>query len=308
MYPGVDLRVLQYVIAVADELHFTRAAEKLHVTQPSLSRQVRDLESSLGTKLFERNKQFVRVTAAGAAFVREAKEALLHAERAINLAKAASQPASFALGYSPHVSRSFIASARQVFSTRFSDIRVSLTDAFADEQLSMIRSGMLDAGLVMLPLNAESLAVQSLLLEPLLVALPEKHRLSRGNTIRLRDLKPLPMIVVAKKLFPQLHARIEQAFVRESFQPAIGQEVLTPAEAIAMIADGVGFTFAHDDQYRSPGVVFKRIDGEPLSLESGIVYRPEAASPIVHALIAVLQHRYPVAGENGNQARAGQVA
>lgn len=81
MLAGVEPRVLEYVVAVAEELHFTRAAEKLHVSQPSLSRQIRDLESSLGTKLFERTKQFVRVTPAGVLFVREAREALLHIEK-----------------------------------------------------------------------------------------------------------------------------------------------------------------------------------------------------------------------------------
>lgn len=205
MLPGVEPRVLEYVVAVAEELHFTRAAEKLHVSQPSLSRQIRDLESSLGTRLFERTKQFVRLTAAGVAFVREAREALLHIERAINLAKAATQPESFSLGYSPYVSRRLVTSVRDLFTEKFNRVHLALAPVHGDEQIELIRKGTLDGGLTPLPVAAEAIAVQSLGLEPLVVVLPESHRLGRMKTLRLRDLKNMPMVAVIQKLCPQLH-------------------------------------------------------------------------------------------------------
>lgn len=295
MYPGVDLRVLQYIIAVADELHFTRAAEKLHVAQPSLSRQVRDLESSLGIKLFERTKQFVRVTAAGVSFVREAKEALLHIERAVNLAKAMDQPDNFSLGYSPYVSRRLVDSVRSLFDEKFSRVHLVLAPTHSDEQVDLVRKGMLDGGLTALPILAESLAVQSLAKEPLVAVLPENHRLARERTIRLHDLKHLPMVVVTRKLCPQFHERIHEAFVREGFQPIISEEVMTPVEAIAMVAIRNVFSFVHecDVGFRCPGVAFRPIERQILTLECGIVYRPDGASPIIHALIAAFQPLSP---------------
>lgn len=291
MLAGVEPRVLEYVVAVAEELHFTRAAEKLHVSQPSLSRQIRDLESSLGTKLFERTKQFVRVTPAGVLFVREAREALLHIERAINLAKAATQPESFSLGYSPYVSRRLVTSVRTLFADKFSRVQLLLAPAHGDEQVDLIRKGRLDGGLTPLPVAAEALAVQSLGLEPLMVVLPERHQLCRSKVLRLRDLKSLPMVAVIRKLCPQLHGRIHDAFVREGFQPVISDEVMTPADAIAMVATQDGFAFVHecDVEFRCPGVVFRSIERQPLALESGIVYRPDGASPLIHALIAAFQ-------------------
>ncbi|MGH9444764.1 MAG: LysR substrate-binding domain-containing protein [Terriglobia bacterium] len=115
--------------------------------------------------------------------------------------------------------------------------------------------------------------------------------------MRLRELVRLPMIAVSKRLCPQLHDRITQAFARENARPEIGQEVVTPAEAISMIVGGRGFAFVRerDQQFRCPGVAFKRIGGQPLHLESGIVYRPAGGSPIVHALIAAL-HGYKDSG------------
>ena len=214
MLPGVEPRVLEFVVAVAEELHFTHAAEKLHVSQPSLSRQVRDLESVLGTKLFERTKQFVRLTPAGVSFVREAKEALLHIERAINLAKAASQPESFSLGYSPYVSRRLVASVRSLFAEKLARVHLVLAPAHGEEQVEMIRKGLLDGGLTTLPVLAESLAVQSLALEPLVAVLPENHHLGHAKTVRLHSFKHMTMVVVTRKLCPQFHERIHEAFVR----------------------------------------------------------------------------------------------
>src|SRR6266481_4480929 len=103
MYPGIELRLLRYVVAVAEELHFSRAAAKLHVAQPSLSKQIRDLEDELGIKLFERNKRKVQLTPAGSAFVVEAREALLHSQRAVHAAKASDRSNRFVLGHSPNV-------------------------------------------------------------------------------------------------------------------------------------------------------------------------------------------------------------
>ncbi|HXU19102.1 MAG TPA: LysR substrate-binding domain-containing protein [Verrucomicrobiae bacterium] len=310
MFPGVDHRLLRYVVAVSEELHFRRAAEKLHVAQPPLSRQIRDLENQLGVRLLDRTNQVVRLTEAGAVFVREAKQALLHGERAVNLAKAITQPSVFSLGYSPYVSHEFVASIRALFASQFKNVRLSLVSAFADEELEQLQAGAPDAGLVTLPVAASALAVQRVLMEPLWVAISQKHRLGRVRTIRLRELLHLPMIAVAKRLCPQLHDRIHQAFARENSKPQIGQEVTTAAEAISIIVGGLGFAFVRecDHQFRCPGVAFKRIAGEPLILESGIVYQPDGGSPIIHALIAALQQRKEPSTVARNSAAAGLTA
>ena len=293
MYPGVEHRLLRYVIAVAEELHFSRAADKLHVSQPSLSKQIKELEASLGIALFERTKRAVRITEAGEIFVQEARQALLHGERAVNLAQSAHRSGAFSLGYSLYVSHDFISTIRRLFASQFPKTQFSLMGAFADEQMESIRTGALDAGLFTLPISVGTLAVQRLHKESLWVVIPQRHRLARVHAVRLRELGRMPMIVLAKRLCPQLHDRIHQAFARENSMPRLGQEVMTPAEAIPMVVGGLGFALIRecDHQFRHPGVLFKRIEGQPLILESGIVYRPDGGSPIIPALIAALQQR-----------------
>src|SRR5579864_9166873 len=119
MYPGVELRLLRYVVAVAEELHFSRAAAKLHLAQPSLSKQIRELEEELGTELFERTKREVRLSDAGRIFVKEAKQALLYSHRAVHLTKASRHGSTFSLGYSPHINFEILFRARTALATHF---------------------------------------------------------------------------------------------------------------------------------------------------------------------------------------------
>lgn len=180
---------------------------------------------------------------------------------------------------------------RTLFAEKFDRVHLVLAPLHGEEQVDLVRRGELDGGLTPLPVAAETIAVQSLGLEPLMVVIRESHPLGKAKVLRLRDLKGVPMIAVTKKLCPQLHGRIHDAFAREGFQPAVSDEVMTPADAIAMIASRDGFAFVHqcDVEFRCPGVVFRAIQREPVALESGIVYRPDGASPIIHALIAAFQ-------------------
>ena len=288
MYPGVELRLLRYVVAVAEELHFSRAALKLHVTQPALSKQIRDLEDELGIKLFERTTRELHLTDAGRDFVEEAKEALLHSERAVHRAKAYRHPNRFTLGYSPDINPRLISSVRSISAQLWA---LSLRSAFTLEQLQLIRAGELDAGVMILPIADDMLTVVPVLSEPLLVALPESHTLCRKRTLRLCDLNDVPLLSIPKKLHPHFYDNVYSGCVREGFQPRIVQEVTTFVEAMAMVADGVGFAFTRECyvHVRWPGVVIKHIEGQPLSVESAIVFRKEVKSTVLPSIIAALQ-------------------
>lgn len=288
MYPGVELRLLRYVVAIAEELHFSRAAEKLHVAQPALSKQIRDLEEELQTKLFDRTTREIHLTDAGRAFVEEAKAALLHSERAVHRAKASRHPNRFTLGYSPDINPRLISSVRSISVQLWA---LSLRSAFTLEQLHLIRAGELDAGVVILPVVDDTLTVERVLSEPLVVALPESHSLCKKRTLRLRDLNDVPLISIPKKLHPRFYDNVYSICVREGFRPTIAQEVTTFAEAMAMVADGVGFAFTREcyAHVRWPGVVIKSIEGQPLMLESAIVFRKEIRSTVLPAIIAALQ-------------------
>ena len=288
MYPGVELRLLRYVVAVAEELHFSRAAEKLHVAQPSLSKQIRDLEDEIGIRLFDRTKRDVHLTQAGQAFVVEAKEALVHSQRAVHAAKATQQPDRFTLGHSPDINPRLLSSVRAIPAQLW---KLTFRSVFTMEQLQLIRAGELDAGIVILPVPDDSLTVELVLSEPLLAALPEQHALCAKKSLRLRDLNELPLIAIPRKLHPYWYDQAYSICIREGFEPKIAQEVTSFPEAMALVADGVGFAFTREcyERFRCPGVVFKKIDGQPLAVVSGIVFRKGARSSVLPSIISALQ-------------------
>lgn len=288
MYPGVELRLLRYVVAVAEELHFSRAAEKLHVAQPSLSKQIRDLEDEIGIKLFDRTKRDVQLTRAGEAFVAEAKEAVVHSQRAVHAAKAMQQPDRFTLGHSPDINPGMLSCLRSIPAQLW---KLTFRSVFTMEQLQLIRAGELDAGLVILPIPDDSLTIEPILSEPLLAALPEQHGLCIKKALRLRDLNDVPLITIPKRLHPYFYDRVYSICIREGFEPRITQEVTSFPEAMALVADGVGFAFTREcyERFRCPGVVFKKIEGQPLAIESAIVFRKGAQSLVLPSVIAALQ-------------------
>ena len=293
MFPGVELRLLRYVVAVAEELHFSRAAERLHVAQPSLSKQIRDLEEELGIRLFDRTKREVHLTQAGSAFVVEAKEALLHSQRAVHAAKSSSQSNRFVLGHSPNVNHALLSKIRAFAASQFPHVSLSLTSAFTVEQLHLIRSGEVDAGVVILPTANDGLSIEPVLREPLLAAIPANHKANQLKTLTLRDLMDLPLIFIPKRLHPQLHEHVHGICHREGYRPKIAQEITTFAEAIPMVAEGLGFTFTRecDERFKSPGVVFRNIEGQPLVLESAVAFRTARSSSFLQSMIFALKSK-----------------
>jgi DNA-binding transcriptional LysR family regulator len=294
VYPGVELRLLRYVVAVAEELHFSRAANKLNVAQPSLSKQIIELENDLEIELFERTKREVRLTDAGRAFVQEAKVALLHSQRAVHVAKASRQGARFNLGYSPHINFEILFRARSTLVADFPNVKCSVVSAFSYQQLQMIRAGELHAGLVALPLSADGVTIETIHREPLVVAMSRKSQLHSRRTIHLSTLHQEPMVAIAKSIHPGFYEYLYQVFSNQGFEPTIVQEVITMSECLRMVAEGVGYTLvplSSYEQFRTNGVVFKAIEKTPLWLEFGVAYKSEIQSAMVQRLLGCLERK-----------------
>src|ERR1700682_1882365 len=177
MYPGVELRLYRYVTVLAEELNFTRAAMRLHVAQPSLSKQICELENYLGAQLFERTKREVRLTLAGEAFAAEARQALFHAQRAVEAVRAAKgqHKGPWSVGYSPLIGLRILSKVRQHLSLAFPAADVRLVSAHTSEQANRLMQGKLQAGLVILPVPQNGLTCEGLYREGLVLALPERH-------------------------------------------------------------------------------------------------------------------------------------
>ncbi len=291
MYPGVELRLLRYVVAIAEELNFSRAAKRLNVSQPSLSKQIRTLEAELGTKLFERTKRQVRLTPAGEAFVVEARQCLLFNERAASAAKRAHCAPSFRLGYTAFVDLRRIGRIRTASPADFGGISIELVSCYAGNPVEQIQVGELEAGLVLLPLGNPQLSVEWLWTEELYAVLPARHRLAKARKLRLQDLRSIPFISIGGKLYPALDAHVMNCCAGHGLHPDRVQDVTTFAEAAAIVADGLGFTFGRcwPERLANKDIAFKRIEGIPLALETGIIYNTVARCEIVEKLVALLQ-------------------
>lgn len=277
MYPGIELRLLRYVVAVAEELHFTRAAMRLHVAQPSLSRQIRDLENELGVDLFNRSNRHVHLTHAGRKFVKEAAMALSHSERAAHVAKTSgrSENELVSIGYSPHINLRLLSIVRSISSSCQPEFKLALLSSHTQDQVRALMEGTIQAGLVTLPVRNESLVVKSLLREPLAVVVPDTHPLAAKRDLPARELNGFPVISIPREINPSFYDHLHRIFSRLGYKPNVVQEVTTEAEALYMVAEGVGMAIMKRSRIppECHGIVSRTLQEPSLAEETGIACR-----------------------------------
>jgi DNA-binding transcriptional LysR family regulator len=262
------------VVAVAEELNFSRAAERLHVSQPSLSKQIRELEEVLGSQIFLRTKRNVSLTDAGLLFVEEARKAVRHSEQAANVFRFLRSATNLHVGYSPYVNPDLIRAVRSVSATAVPELTLSLKSYFTRRQLSKLREGKIDAALVILPVIAGDLVIEPVLSESLSVALTEGHPLARNHSIAISALTDTPVISFPKKLHPEVFQKLSDVCARAGLRANVTHEVTTFPEALSLVAQGEGCTFIRKcfAPFFCPGVVLRPLKGNPLTLETGVAY------------------------------------
>jgi DNA-binding transcriptional LysR family regulator len=301
MYPAVEFRDLVYVLAVSEELHFHRAALRVHVSQPSLSKQIRDLEDVLGVRLFDRNKRQVRMTAAGRQFVKEAKKVLFHCSRAVDLAKAAAPPATngFSVGYSPQMNLRVLSAVRELALAQRPPLKLRLISAHTHDQVEHLLEGTIHAGLVTLPVRNESLMVKPLVREPLAVVFPKEHPFANRLEFELAELNGTPVVSMPRQISPSSYDHLHSAFRRLGYRPSITQEVSTQTEALHMVRDGVGIAFMKASALGSDenGIVCRSLRDLSLAEETGIAYRRDNRSEALQELVTLV--RRAAAKESG---------
>ena len=199
MYPGIELRTMRYIVAVGDELHFTRAAESVRVAQPSLSKQIRNVEQELGLELFRRTRKKVEVTEPGRAFIENAKQALLYAERAASAARAANvgQQGKLFLGVSPSVHLDLFFRLRNAFERKHGDVQLQYVSGFARDQAESIMRSDLHAGLVERPIRYRGLAILSVLRESIALAVSRDGGLASRKPVVPEELTQHPLVLVS---------------------------------------------------------------------------------------------------------------
>ncbi len=304
MYPGVELRLLRYAVAVGEELHFGRAAQRLHVSQPSLSKQILQLEDYLGFKLFIRTKRSVELTPAGRTFVAEARKALHYSERAVELARKAEQQEHecLTIGYPAFIDLHFLSAIRRM--KPVGSERPMYKSSYTAEIVAKLLNDEWHAGFVILPLVERDLAITPLLREPLALAIPKSHPLARIQKLVPADLSNAPLILPSRRFNPQFHDHILSRLTAAGVAPLLAHEVTNPHESLHLVSEGLGVAIAQLSVLESGrrDVVVRIFSDTTLVVETAIASHRGNDSPALKLLLeAVADTRDEYVEQQGQQ-------
>ncbi|MER9130765.1 LysR family transcriptional regulator [Mesorhizobium sp. M0768] len=286
-------KLMQSFMAVAEELHFGRAAARLHISQPPLTKQIQQLEQAMGVRLLERTKRKVELTAAGRVFLDEVRAVLQQTEQAVELARKADrgETGHLAVGFIDAAIYSVVPSVVQRFTKRYPEVELSLTDLRIPNQVRAVAERQLDVGFVHPPVVHNALKVESILVEPLIVALPETHRLASEAEVALADLASEALIQFPRSINPSLYDEIVGLCRSSGFSPRIVREATPKQTIIGLVSVGLGVSLlpACLQNLRRSGVVYRPIQGRTLSIDTSIIYRHEQPSPVLKAFLDIVR-------------------
>lgn len=293
---SVDLRHLRYFVAVAEELHFGRAASRLGMAQPPLSQSIRRLERDLGFLLFARTQRKVELTAAGRVFLDETRRTLMQAEEAVRLARraASDETAELSITFVSAALYRLLPAALREFRRRSPSVSVKLDERPTEGQIADLKSGAIDLGFTHPPVRgAPDLTIETIHRDALILAVPEASPLARRAAVSIGELANERFVLFPHVQGPALHGRIMQACRQSGFLPRIHQEARQMHTILSLVAAGMGVAFVPDGArtMRVDGVQFCRLDGLPddLAWELAIAWRPKAAHRSLRDFIAVVQ-------------------
>lgn len=240
----IELRHLRSFLAVAEALHFGRAAERLHVTQPPLTRRIQQLEEALGgVRLFDRSRRRIALTESGEALVSEARRLLEQLDHAVEHTRrvARGEAGRLRIGFISTADYSVLPALLETFRRRFPGVEVELLESTGDEQLRLLDEGALDAGILIPAERHARLAWMPLYREPLVAVLPRASRLARGRgALSAKALRDEPFVLFPRSLAASLYDRIIAYAQRAGFSPTIGQEARQMQTIIGLVAGGLG--------------------------------------------------------------------
>lgn len=296
MLPKVEVRHLNAVIALAEELNFTRAAHKLLITQPALSRQITELEEQHGLRLFARRKgRAVELTDAGRVFVEEAHCALLHTERAVQLARVTDQGSTrvLTIGHSPCANQDWISAILAIRLTRYPRLRVRLVSQFPIELVRSVLAGELNFALVVAPPEDSQITAVPFDRSQLYAAVSKSHPGARKESLSLQDLAKDEWILFSNRVHPPLHDAIMEAARSGSIIPNDVHDLLTAQQAVHLVAAHVDVAILIKPAVGSlpEGVVLKPLS-DPLWFDTCVVMRANDDSKLVNEFARSFLRKY----------------
>jgi DNA-binding transcriptional LysR family regulator len=292
-----DLRQLRYFVAVAEELSFTRAALRLHLSQPPLSQQIRALEEDLDVRLLERNKRHVALTEPGRVFLEQARQILAKADEARSQVTAAAAGYSGQLRLAYSVSVSFHPALPQTL-LRYGQIApkvaLQLSEMYTEPQFAALLAGQIDVGFVRdeptNPQTARSLRLNVIDREPLLLALPTGHPLAGRSSLHLAEVAGDAFVSQPRQLVATLYDRLGKMATRAGFQPTIIQHAQQVNGLLALVAGGLGLALvpASMRAVRLAGVSYVPLEDADAYLLLALASRVDDTSPVLQQFLATV--------------------
>jgi DNA-binding transcriptional LysR family regulator len=279
----MELRHLRYFVAVAESLHFGQAAAKLHIAQPSLSHQIRQLEAELHTSLLSRTKRHVELTEAGRLFLDQARDILARTDRATIIARRVgrSDAQRLRVGFGYCMNQADLAAVVGDFNAHHHEIQVEVKTLSVPLQLDWLRDGRLDVGFVRPPVSDRMLNSEVLISEALVIALPPTHRLAAKRRVSLAGLENEPFILVPRDAVPVFHDAVLKACRAAGFVPHAPHEADQLQMMIGMVAAGAGVALvpAAARKIKQYPLVYRPVHPSPDTLDTAVAWRRDDASP-----------------------------
>lgn len=290
----MELRHLRYFLAVAEEGNFTRAAARLGIGQPPLSQQIRDLETEIGAMLFHRVPHGAELTAAGAAFLPEAKASLAAAEKARLAAQSANRGETGRLSLGFTASSAFnpvVSTTIRRFQARWPDVQLSLTEMNTLGLMQKLEHGELDATFFRPGLDdPDGVRLKRLPDEPMVVALPASHALAKRKTLPLALLAKEPFILFPRLVGLSLYDDVVRACREAGFELKVAQEAPQISSVVNLVAADLGVSIvpASISQIKLAGVAYRPIEGPPAVARLALAVLRSQRSPVTENLMSLL--------------------
>ncbi|QBD75550.1 LysR family transcriptional regulator [Ktedonosporobacter rubrisoli] len=287
----MELRNLRHFMVVAEEMNFTRAAERLQIAQPALTRSIHNLEEELQVLLFDRSKRQIALTPAGQGFLKQAYLIFADVEAAIQIARQFDQGklGYLAIGFTGAAIYSVLPQIVHTYQERFPEVEVVLHELSMREQVTALSEHRLDIGFAVAPSLVENLAYERLLECSMVVVLPETHPLASRARVALAELAKEPWIWFPRKLNPHYHDQNTRLCQQAGFEPRIVQETAHPHIMASLVAAGLGVAMmsAWTQSLKREGIVFKPLLEPSWSVDLQMMRRKQETSPLIAAFTSL---------------------
>ncbi|MGF1472774.1 MAG: LysR family transcriptional regulator [Rubrobacteraceae bacterium] len=284
------IRRLHYFMAVAEELNFSRAAERLHMAQPPLSAQIKHLEEELEARLFDRTSRGVQLTEAGQFLFEEGRRLLAQIEQTADMTRRIGngKVGQLIVGFLPSVGHGTLPDLLREFRTRFPQVNLLLRELNPDQQVQALHNKQIDVGFLYLPLQSNALDVKPVFLEPLVLALPEQHPLAARPQVPVRELAEEPFILPPQHQVPGCYSQIMSTCHQAGFSPKVVQkDVWLMQTAVDLVAAEIGIALVAGSlrNLDRAGVVYRTLQEPSPALETGVVWSRSADNPVLKSFL-----------------------